>query len=141
MDKQFFVYIMTNHNNRVLYTGVTNDLKRRVFEHREEIVEGFTKRYRCKKYYEIGEDAYAAINREKQIKGGSRAKKLQLIEAFNPGWRDLNDEVQRAIARTPDSIRGTKAIQGKRASLALAMTIMTAVIARNRNGDQAIPRC
>ena len=93
MDKQFFVYIMTNHNNRVLYTGVTNDLKRRVFEHREGIVEGFTKRYRCKKYYEIGEDAYAAISREKQIKGGSRAKKLQLIEAFNPGWRDLYDEL------------------------------------------------
>ena len=71
MEKQFYVYIMTNRNNTVLYTGVTNDLKRRVYEHRESIVDGFTKRYRIHKlvYYEVASEAYAAISREKQIKG------------------------------------------------------------------------
>jgi putative endonuclease len=95
MSKQCFVYIMTNVSNRVLYTGVTSDLKRRVYEHREEIAPGFTKRYRCKKlvYYEIAENAYVAISREKQIKGGSRAKKIKLVDAFNKEWRDLYDNL------------------------------------------------
>ena len=86
---------MTNRHDRVLYTGVTNDLKRRAYEHRESLVEGFTKRYRCHKlvYYEVAEDAYSAISREKQIKGGSRAGKLKLINAFNPEWKDLYDEL------------------------------------------------
>ena len=95
MEKQFYVYIMTNRNNTVLYTGVTNDLKRRVYGHRESIVDGFTKRYRIHKlvYYEVASEAYAAISREKQIKGGSRADKLKLINAFNESWRDLYDEI------------------------------------------------
>lgn len=92
-DKQFYVYILTNKDNRVLYTGVTNDLKRRVFEHKEKLIKGFTGRYNINKlvYYEILEDAENAIIREKQIKAGSRAKKIKLINGFNAGWSDLFD--------------------------------------------------
>ncbi len=95
MAKQYYVYIMTNDRNTVLYTGVTNNLKRRSFEHREGLAEGFTKRYRVHKlvYYEIAENPYAAISREKQIKGGSRADKVKLIDEFNPDWRDLYDDI------------------------------------------------
>jgi putative endonuclease len=91
MDNQFFVYIMTNKNHSVLYTGVTNDFKRRVFEHREKLVGGFTKKYQVTKlvYYEEGGDGYSAITREKQIKGGSRQKKINLINAMNKDWEDL----------------------------------------------------
>ncbi|MCC6502001.1 MAG: GIY-YIG nuclease family protein [Deltaproteobacteria bacterium] len=94
-DKQFYVYILTNRDNRVLYTGITSDLKKRVFEHREKLVEGFTKRYNATKlvYYEIFDDAENAITREKQIKSGSRAGKLKLINGFNAGWSDLFDEL------------------------------------------------
>ena len=94
-DKQFYVYILTNKDNRVLYTGVTNDLKRRVFEHKEKLIKGFTGRYNINKlvYYEILEDAENAIIREKQIKAGSRAKKIKLINGFNVGWSDLFDEL------------------------------------------------
>jgi len=94
-DKQFYVYILTNKDNRVLYTGVTNDLKRRVFEHKEKLIKGFTGRYNINKlvYYEILEDAENAIIREKQIKAGSRAKKIKLINGFNAGWSDLFDEL------------------------------------------------
>ena len=90
-DKQFYVYILTNKDNRVLYTGVTNDLKRRVFEHKEKLIKGFTGRYNINKlvYYEILEDAENAIIREKQIKAGSRAKKIKLINGFTAGWSDL----------------------------------------------------
>ena len=93
MVRQFYVYIMTNKGNTVLYTGVTNDLQRRAYEHREGLVGGFTKRYRVHKlvYYEIAENPYAAISREKQIKGGSRSDKRILIEDFNPSWQDLYD--------------------------------------------------
>ena len=86
---------MTNERNTVLYTGVTNDLIRRAYEHREGLCEGFTKRYRVRKlvYFEVAENPYAAISREKQIKGGSRADKLKLINDFNPDWRDLYDEI------------------------------------------------
>ena len=91
MDKQFFVYILTNKNHSVLYTGVTNDLKKRIFEHREKLVEGFTKRYNLTKlvYYEECGDAYGAITREKQIKGGSRQKKVNWINGMNKNWEDL----------------------------------------------------
>jgi putative endonuclease len=93
MDKLYSVYIMTNKNNTVLYTGVTNNLKRRVYEHREKRVEGFTKKYNVTKlvYYEIFRDVRNAISREKQIKGGSRAKKIELINGMNAGWKDLYD--------------------------------------------------
>jgi len=89
--RQFYVYILTNWKNTVLYTGVTNDLKRRVYEHKEKPVEGFTKRYNLTKlvYYEIAETAEAAILREKQIKAGSRQKKVELVEAMNKEWLDL----------------------------------------------------
>ena len=77
--------------NTVLYTGVTNDLKRRVFEHKEKFVDGFTKRYNIIKlvYYEVFEDIENAILREKQIKGGSRQKKVDLINRMNKEWNDL----------------------------------------------------
>ena len=85
------VYIMANKRNGTLYTGVTSNLSRRVYEHREGLTPGFTTRYGCKRlvFYENYERMTDAIAREKQIKGGSRAKKIALIEAINPEWRDL----------------------------------------------------
>ena len=95
MKKQSYVYIMTNERNTVLYTGVTSDLKRRAYEHKEGPGSGFTKRYRITKlvYFEVSEDVESAIEREKQIKSGSRQKKLHLITAANPEWRDLYPEL------------------------------------------------
>ena len=95
MNKYYYIYIMTNKMNTVLYTGVTNDLIRRVYEHKEKLTSGFTSKYNVTKlvYYEVCEDAYQAISREKQIKGGSRKKKVDLINAFNPGWKDLYNEI------------------------------------------------
>ncbi|MBN1473712.1 MAG: GIY-YIG nuclease family protein [Syntrophaceae bacterium] len=94
-EKQYFVYIMTNKNNTTLYTGITNDLKRRAFEHKNKLVEGFTKKYNLNKlvYYELYMDIYEAITREKQIKSGSRIKKNNLIEKMNPQWKDLYDDI------------------------------------------------
>jgi putative endonuclease len=91
-DRQYCVYIMTNRA-RTLYTGVTNDLRRRVHEHREKLVPGFTKRYDIDRlvYYEVTADVRSAIAREKQIKGWRREKKLSLIESMNPGWENLGD--------------------------------------------------
>ena len=93
--KQSFVYIMTNKSNQVLYTGVTSNLARRVFVHKNKLVKGFTKKYNIVKlvYYEVYEDIRMAIEREKQIKGGSRAKKVSLIESMNSEWKDLSDEL------------------------------------------------
>jgi putative endonuclease len=95
MEKQYYIYIMTNKHNTVLYTGVTNDLKRRVYEHREKMIVGFTKRYNVTKlvYYEICGDVEGAILREKQIKSGSRDKKIKLVQAGNQEWRDLYDDL------------------------------------------------
>ena len=86
---------MTNKNNSVLYTGVTNHLKRRVYEHRQKLIGGFTKKYNVFKliYYEVFEDPENAILREKQIKAGSRQKKINLIIKLNGEWRDLYDEI------------------------------------------------
>ncbi len=91
MSKHFYVYIMTNKDNSVLYTGVTNDLIRRVYEHKEKLIKGFTKKYNVTKlvYYEIFENSYDSITREKQIKAGSRKKKLDLINKFNKEWKDI----------------------------------------------------
>jgi len=91
MDRQFYVYIMTNARNIVLYTGVTNDLIRRVFQHREDICSGFATKYKTIKlvYYEVCQEAYGAIRREKQIKSGSRQDKIDLINNMNPKWEDL----------------------------------------------------
>ncbi|MCL5093732.1 MAG: GIY-YIG nuclease family protein [Patescibacteria group bacterium] len=82
---------MTNKTNSVLYTGVTNDLKKRVYQHREKLTEGFTKKYNVNKlvYFEIFKDVRSAISREKQIKGGPRQKKIDLIQSLNPDWNEL----------------------------------------------------
>ena len=95
MSKQYYVYIMTNTRNTVLYAGVTNDLIRRAYEHKDRLVDGFTKKYNIVKvvYYEVFEDIENAILREKQIKAGSRQKKVQLINSTNREWRDLYDEL------------------------------------------------
>jgi putative endonuclease len=87
---QYFVYIMTNKSG-TLYTGVTNNLERRIYEHKHHLVNGFTKKYRIGKlvYFEETNDINAAISREKQIKGWLRKKKIALIESMNPGWKDL----------------------------------------------------
>ena len=89
------IYILANKRNGTLYTGVTAHLQKRIYEHKSGAVEGFTKKYRIHRlvYYEVYEDMYSAIAREKQIKGGSRKKKLALIEKYNPAWRDLADEI------------------------------------------------
>lgn len=88
-------YIMTNKTNGTLYTGVTSNLPKRVYEHKNEVVESFTKKYGCKilVYYEIYETMDQAILREKQLKGGSRKDKLKLINKFNKEWIDLYDEI------------------------------------------------
>jgi len=94
-SKNYYIYILTNFENGTLYTGITNDLIRRVYEHREKLVEGFTKKYDLDKlvYYEIYESPEQAILREKQIKGGSRKKKLDLINNFNRDWKDLYEDI------------------------------------------------
>ena len=91
MEKQFYVYILANKRNGTLYLGVTSDLIKRVWEHKNGLVEGFTKKYGVKilVYYEIHESAENAIKREKQIKKWRRAWKLKLIEEKNSEWRDL----------------------------------------------------
>lgn len=91
----YYVYILTNKHNTVLYTGITNDIKRRCYEHKHKIVEGFTAKYNVSKlvYYEYFEDVNAAIQREKQIKGWLRRKKIELINSINPEWRDLYEEL------------------------------------------------
>ena len=91
------VYIVANKRNGAIYTGVTSDLPKRTWEHREGVVEGFTKRYGCKLlvWYELHSTMEYAIAREKQVKAGSRKKKLALIEAQNPQWRDLFDDLCR----------------------------------------------
>jgi putative endonuclease len=95
MTKQYYTYIMTNKHNTVLYTGMTNDLKRRAYEHRTGRGGGFTSRYNVNKlvYYEVFADPRSAIAREKQIKAGSRQKKLDLVSGMNPEWRDLYEEI------------------------------------------------
>ena len=89
--KTGYIYIMTNQKNGTLYVGVTSNLVKRVYEHRNTLEEGFTKKYGLKKlvYYEVFEDIVNAIEREKQLKAGNRKRKLNLIEANNPNWLDL----------------------------------------------------
>ncbi len=91
----YHVYILANGKNKTLYTGVTDNLVKRVYQHKNDLVEGFTKKYKCHKlvYYELCDDIEQAIAREKQIKGGSRAKKIKLIESINPTWRELYDDL------------------------------------------------
>lgn len=95
-DRYSYVYIMTNYTNTTFYTGSTGtELKERIWKHKQKIVPGFTKRYNINKlvYYEVFEDLEAALNREKQIKSGSRADKIKLIENTNPTWKDLYDDL------------------------------------------------
>lgn len=95
--REYFVYILGNISRTVLYIGITNNLKARLWQHRYELVDGFTKKYQVHDllYYEIFEDPENAILREKQIKGWSRKKKEELIVEFNPGQMDLYDQVMR----------------------------------------------
>ncbi len=95
MPKQYYVYIMSNSTNTVTYTGVTNDLYRRVYEHKNKLVEGFTKRYNINKlvFYEVCENIESVILREKQIKSWSRRAKVDLINSTNPEWRDLSEDL------------------------------------------------
>ena len=93
MGKEYYVYIMTN-KSRTLYTGVTNDLMRRVYEHKNKLISGFTSNYNIKilVYYESTPSIHAALEREKQIKGWLRAKKIALINSTNTEWKDLSEE-------------------------------------------------
>ena len=95
MPKPGFVYIETNRAHTVLYTGVTGNLAKRAYQHREGLIPGFAQRYNVRKlvWYEASDDIRFAIEREKQIKAGSRQRKLDLINAINPGWRDLSEDI------------------------------------------------
>jgi len=94
-QKRFWVYILTNKRNTALYTGVTNNLSRRIFEHKTGLLDGFTKKYKAEKlvYFEEFNNAYDAIAREKQIKGWLRIKKIKLIITSNPSFDDLSDSI------------------------------------------------
>lgn len=95
MDRIPCVYILASGRNGTLYTGVTTRLPQRVWEHRNDVIDGFTSRYRVHRlvYYDTCVDVREAIRREKQIKAGSRRKKIALIESLNPEWRDLYEEI------------------------------------------------
>lgn len=89
--KEYYVYILTNWNNRVMYIGVTNDLTRRIYEHKHKLFKGFTSKYNVDKlvYFEITTDVYTALCREKQLKGWKRSRKNKLVESINPEWQEL----------------------------------------------------
>ena len=93
-EYNFYVYILTNWNNKVMYTGMTNNLERRLFEHKNKLVEGFTKKYNVNKlvYYEHTTNIHSAITREKEIKNWLREKKNNLVVSINPEWKDLSLE-------------------------------------------------
>ncbi len=93
--KQPAIYIMSNKKNGTIYTGVTSNLTQRVFQHKSDLLEGFTKKYQCKNlvYYELFADMLSAIEREKKIKSVSRMKKIKLIESVNPDWLDLYNSI------------------------------------------------
>ena len=90
----YYVYILTNWNNKVIYTGVTNNLERRLYEHKNGVADGFTKKYNVHKlvWFDYTTDVCSAIEKEKQIKGWTRAKKNALVEENNPTWRDLSED-------------------------------------------------
>lgn len=93
-DRHYYVYILTNWNNEVMYVGMTNNLERRMYEHKNKLVDGFTKKYNVFKlvYYELGNDVNAVIAREKEIKKWRREKKDNLVKTLNPEWKDLSLE-------------------------------------------------
>ncbi len=90
----YYVYILTNTYNTVLYIGVTSNLERRLYEHKNKLADGFTKKYNIHKlvYFDSTNDVRAAIEKEKQLKGWTRAKKNALVESVNPQWRDLSED-------------------------------------------------
>jgi putative endonuclease len=91
-EKRYYIYLLTNWNNKVMYVGVTNNLIRRIYEHKNKLVKGFTKKYNVNKlvYYEETQDVIAALTREKEIKKWRREKKNQLVNQMNPIWKDLS---------------------------------------------------
>ena len=95
MEKKGYTYIVTNKNNTVLYVGVTSNLPKRIWEHKNQIVEGFSKKYNLHKlvYYEVLDDIETAISREKYLKGKKREYKINLIEEFNKHWNDLYEAI------------------------------------------------
>ena len=95
MNKQPAIYLLTNKPNGTLYTGVTSDLPGRIWQHKNNVTKGFSGKYNLKVlvYFELFEDMYSAISREKQIKSGSRKAKIMLIESVNKEWRDLHSEI------------------------------------------------
>ena len=95
MTNQYYVYILASKRNGTLYIGMSNNLARRVWEHKHDVVEGFTKKYGVHRlvWYETADSPQAAILREKQLKKWNRAWKLSLIEKMNPDWKDLYDEI------------------------------------------------
>ena len=95
MEKRGYIYILTNKNNSTLYIGDTSNLQKRIHQHKNHLVDGFSKKYNMVKlvYYEIIDSMYEAIKREKQLKAGSRKKKIELINLKNPNWNDLFQEI------------------------------------------------
>jgi putative endonuclease len=95
MTRQPAIYILTNKKNGTLYTGVTSNLPRRIWEHKNKITQGFSAKYKLNKlvYFEVFDEMYLAISREKQIKGGSRKAKIKLIESINQDWKDLYPDI------------------------------------------------
>ena len=92
----YYVYILTNWSNKVLYIGITNNLVRRCYEHKHKIIKGFTEKYNVNKlvYFDTTNDINEAIKREKQLKGWTRSKKINLIESINPMWNDLSERLE-----------------------------------------------
>ena len=95
MQKCGYIYILFNKRNGTLYTGVTSNLVQRIYQHKNKVIDGFSKKYNLDKlgYYEAFDDIESAIVREKQIKAGSRLNKIKLIESINPNWKDLYDSI------------------------------------------------
>ena len=94
-DRTYYVYILTNQNNKVMYVGMTNNLKRRIYEHKNKLVDGFSKKYNLNKlvYFESSSQIEPILNREKEIKKWRREKKNNLVESMNPEWKDLSIEL------------------------------------------------
>ncbi len=92
MTRTYYVYLLTNWNNKVMYVGVTNNLKRRIYEHKNKLIKGFTEKYNLNKlvFFEETQDVTSAIAREKEIKKWRREKKNQLVNRMNPNWKDLS---------------------------------------------------
>jgi len=135
--KQFYVYILANRS-RSLYTGMTNGLPYRVWEHKHMQTEGFTRRYLIDRlgYYELAPDAESAIRREKQIKGWVRRKKITLIESLNPEWRDLSQDfidIRPAAPPGPFHVRE----RGRRDSSPLDSTVKTRANRKQQSSDQS----